>query len=459
MITTTPRPQKVRSSLTRRVVSSVAMLGSAQVVNILCSVVRTKFVALWLGAVGIGLNAVLVNGSNLISTATLLNLRDSAVRDIAACRTEEERLMKTAVVRRWALLLGLLGAIAMIVLSPLLSSTAFDGSMDNAIYFAGLAPAVFCTAYSAGEFAVLQAQQRLKQIAKANMLAGLVATAGSLPLLYYFRISAVVPVINLYLLSVAVFARIMRKSENNFTGSLTSSILWREGRGFMTLGFSLSVSMLMMTLMNYVFAAYISSSSGEYALGIYQSGYTLVNSYVGIIFSAVAVEYYPRLTRFVHRPSMSLVFMRHEMSLIVRMLTPVAIIFVLLSEFIIKLLYSSDFLAVGPFVCIAMVGALFRGVSLCYAYRILAAGDSKAFIFTEAVSTITGLALNITAYNLWSFAGLGVSYAVWYVFYAILTAAVCRHRYGVVLCDRIWLTVALSTVAIILTIIAKYTFF
>ena len=72
-----------KSSLTVRVLSAIAMLGSAQAVNIICSVIRAKLIAVWLGPVGVGLNTILVNGSNLVSTATQLNLRDSSVRDLS----------------------------------------------------------------------------------------------------------------------------------------------------------------------------------------------------------------------------------------------------------------------------------------------------------------------------------------------------------------------------------------
>ena len=96
-----------KSSLTVRVLSAIAMLGSAQAVNIACSVIRTKLIAVWLGPVGVGLNTILVNGSTLVSTATQLNIRDSAVRDLSVPAAPGRMALKTAVVRRWALILAL----------------------------------------------------------------------------------------------------------------------------------------------------------------------------------------------------------------------------------------------------------------------------------------------------------------------------------------------------------------
>lgn len=441
-----------KSSLTARVLSAIAMLGSAQAVNIACSVVRAKLIAVWLGPVGVGLNTILVNGTNLVSSATQFNLRDSAVRDLAIPMTPADTALKTAVVRRWAILLGLLGAVAVIAFSPLLSASAYSGSLAYSLYFAALAPSLFCAAYAAGEFAVMQARDRLRQIARANVIAGLAATAIAIPLLFWLRLRSIVIIINVYSIAVAVCAYIWRVPPVS-VAPLSRQTLWQQGRGFLALGLSISFSALLTTLINYTLSAYINTRGGETALGIYQSGYTLVNSYVGIIFSAIAVEYYPRLTRFIGRPTMARTVMAHEVALIVKLVTPVAIVFVLFSDFFIRLLYSSSFEAVRPFVTFAIIGALYRGISLCYAYRILAAGDTRAYIFTESLSAAIGLALNIIGYRLGSYAGLGIAYILWYVAYTAITALTCRRRYRVILPRRQWLLIALATLLITLFVL------
>ncbi len=447
---------KGKTSLTSRVLSAVAMLGSAQVVNIACSVVRTKLIAVWLGPIGVGLNTILVNGSALVSTTSQLNIRESSVRDLSAPSTADALTLKTAAVRRWALILGLLGALAMIVLSPLLSASAYSGSTEYSLYFAALAPGVFAAAYAAGEFAVMQARGQLGSIARANAAGGVAATLVSLPLLYIFRINAIVAVINIYSIAIALCAFFWRiRPDRKPAKRLDLTTLWSQGRSFLILGLSISASAMLTTLMNYIFSAYVNSRSGETALGIYQSGYTLVNSYVGIIFSAIAVEYYPRLTGLIGRRNMARTIMAHEVSLVVKLITPVALIFISMSDIVARLLYSSDFSEVVPFITFAIIGAVFRGVSLCYAYRILAAGDSRAYIFSETVSVTVGLALNIIAYSSWSYLGLGLSYIAWYIFYTALTAVICRHRYGVILPRRLWVLTAISVAVISAAIALK----
>lgn len=451
--------QTDRSSLTARVLKSIMMLGSAQVANIACSVLRVKLIALWLGPVGVGLNTILVNGSAMVSTATQFSIRDSSVRDMAQERTSSAMALKVAVVRRWSLLLGLLGAVAMIALSPLLSASAYNGSTDKSLYFAALAPCVFFAAYSAGEFAIMQAHDRMKSLAHANIVAAVAATVVTVPLLYYLRLRSIVVIIDIYAMAIAVCAHIWRvRTDVSLSVRPDMTTMWREGRSFLLLGMSISVSAMLTTLMNYIFAAYINNHGGEYDLGIYQSGYALVSNYVGVIFSAIGVEYYPRLARFVSRASTARVIMAHELSLVVRLVAPVAVVFIALSEFIVRLLYSSQFEGIVPFVSFAIIGAVFRGVSMCYAYRILAAGDSKAYIFTETISVVFGLAVNMIGYRLWSYTGLGVSYIVWYVFYALLTAGVCRYRYATVLPAKALMPIAYAVGACCAALVLKYYF-
>lgn len=39
----------------RRIVKATGLFGGVQVINILCSLVKTKLIAVWLGAEGVGL--------------------------------------------------------------------------------------------------------------------------------------------------------------------------------------------------------------------------------------------------------------------------------------------------------------------------------------------------------------------------------------------------------------------
>lgn len=447
-----------KSTLTRKVISAITVLGGAQAVGTLCSVVRTKLMAVWIGTAGVGLNSILFNSFTLMSNLTQLNLRDSGVREIASASTAAEVAVRRVLVRRWAMLLGLLGAIATLAAAPLLSWSAYGGSMSHTLSFAALSPAVFCAAIASGEFAVFQADGQLGKIARANMMTVVIVTLSCIPLFYFLRIKAIIPVIDLSAIALACCALTLRDRNTRPANGLNLSFktFWDKSRRFIKLGAAISAGAMLTSLMNYVFAAYVSSRDGQEALGVYQAGYTLVTVYIGVVISAIATEYFPRLTRHLPRKTTSGIIMAHEYSTILAILTPLAIVFILCSDWIVRLLYSSDFAAANPYLIFAAPGAVLRGLSLCFAYRILAAGDAKTYLLTELASVTVGLTLNIAAYSHWSYAGLGLAYTAWYLFYALMTAAVCRRHYSVMLPARLYLHTLLAMALISVVTILKH---
>ena len=62
---------------------ATALFGGVQVITILVSILKSKVVALWLGTTGFGIMSLFNSATSLIYSITNLGLQDSAVRDIA----------------------------------------------------------------------------------------------------------------------------------------------------------------------------------------------------------------------------------------------------------------------------------------------------------------------------------------------------------------------------------------
>ena len=71
------------SGTTRKVLKVLGIFGGVQAISILCAVLRTKLVALWLGPAGVGLFAIFNSTMDMIAKTAQLNLDQSAVRDLA----------------------------------------------------------------------------------------------------------------------------------------------------------------------------------------------------------------------------------------------------------------------------------------------------------------------------------------------------------------------------------------
>ena len=152
-------PRLSKSNLTQGALKALGIFGGVQVVNILCSIVRTKLIAVWIGAVGVGLFGIYNSAIELLNIIFNLGIRDSAVRDIAASPKSSTNNI-IIIVRRWALALGAIGLVATIALSPLLSHFTFND--DKHIYaFIAIGIIIFMSIYQNGELAILQGTQQL----------------------------------------------------------------------------------------------------------------------------------------------------------------------------------------------------------------------------------------------------------------------------------------------------------
>ncbi|MCM1450098.1 MAG: oligosaccharide flippase family protein [Clostridiales bacterium] len=415
-----------KSLTSQRVFKALGVFGSLQVVNILCSVVRTKCIAVWLGTAGIGIFALYNTTLDVINQLVQLNLRQSGVREIANAPSFRFNFI-VAVVRRMGTLLGVIGALLTLFLSPLLSRFTF-GDDSHTMPFILLSTVVFLNAMVAGEQAVLQASDRLRRLASASMWGGVVATVVSIALIKYAGFDGILPSIIVYSVVTAVAFYLRRESENKVSVSVRETL--RHSTAIIRLGTYMTAAMFVSSLSQYIFIVWLRSQVDSEGVGIYQSGYMIVNQYVGLIFTAMAYEFFPRLSRVSSSRFKVSIYVKHEVAFILVALLGAIPLFINMVPVIIDLLYERSFLVATDYVTIASVGTVFRAFSFVLAFVILARADGKIYILTETVSSVLYIILNIAGYHWWGYAGVGLAYVVWYMLYLLSVTLVYCLRYG-----------------------------
>lgn len=434
------------NSTTKKVLKALGVFGGVQGLGILAGVLRAKCAALWIGPAGVGIMTLFVQAVETLSALTQLNLRQSAVREISQAPSPESKRRVASVTRHLGLILGLAGAVVMLLMAPLFSRWAF-GNGDMAWIFRLMSLVMLMTSATGADLAVLQGLSRLKALASASLWGSLAGTALLVAALWFWRMDGIPAALLALPFGAWIFARIYsRKTEKTDVSpvceaaapapgrNLFSAGAWRavlkEGRGMLALGVWLTISTLVAQLASYIFSIYLNREASTADVGLFQSGFTIINQYVGMIFTAISMEYFPRLSAEISRPRRASVLVSHEMSVALWVLMPVIVVFVCFDELMVRLLYSEAFLDIIPFIGIAIAGVIFRAASWCMAFMILARGDGRAFILTESCSAGLMLALYIGGWHVASFAGLGVAYVIWYAAYALLVWIVCRRRYA-----------------------------
>lgn len=431
-----------RNSISRMAMKAMGIFGGVQMIGIICSIVRTKLVAMWIGPVGMGLFGLFNQALDMLNTATNLGIRQSSVRDISQAHenpAEQGHISRViTAVRRWSLWLGMAGVVFTIAMSPLLSEWTF-GNSDHIWGFVALSAALLFVALTNGEHAVLQGLAKLKRLAHASMWGTIFGLVLSVPMFYYLGEDSVVPSIIAYAAGCLIFAWIFR-DKDHAAAPLTHRQTFAIGKDFVKLGIYMTAGLFITTLMGYVFNAWLNNVAGTAEVGYYQAGYTLVNKYTGLVLTALGMEYYPRLARVATSRLRLTAFVSQELKVSMLVMAPIVALFILLRGTIVWILYAPSFEVIYSLISWGMIGIVWRTLSWCMAFVILAKGDGKMFLITEAVSDVIGFGLNVWFYQLWGLTGLGISFMVWYIIYTAMIYVVYRWHYGLQLTPSSLLT-------------------
>ncbi|MDE7393324.1 MAG: O-antigen translocase, partial [Muribaculaceae bacterium] len=180
------------------------LFGGVQVFNALVAVVRGKFVAMILGAAGMGINALYNSASLTLQRIASLGLNLAIVKEISAadeadCQQREAGVLtdsavahSLAAINRLLLATALGGLIICVLAAPVLSKLTFGNTL-SAGGFRVLGVALFFMVSSAGKLAILQGLQQTKLIARASVVGGLTGLFIGVPLYWFLGTSGIVP--------------------------------------------------------------------------------------------------------------------------------------------------------------------------------------------------------------------------------------------------------------------------
>lgn len=443
------------SNINRVITKAAALFGGVQVVGIICSVIRTKVIAILLGSTGIGIIGLYNSAIETITALTSLGIRSSSVREIseAHSQSDEREISRiVTIVRRWSWFVGLLGAVVLITLAPLLSRWTF-GDNEHIWGFVLLSCTMLFNALTSGEQAVLQGTKQLRRLARCSVYGSLASLLVSLPLYYFMGIDGIVPSLILYAAATWIVTLFYREKSIEQT-SLTLRQTVGQGREMVTLGVFMTVSSFITTLFSYIFAAYLNARSGEAVVGYYQAGFTLMNKYVGLIFTAMAMEYYPRLAGVAKDNIQLSQYVGKQVEMMQLMLAPIIAIFIMLHPLMVRILYTADFYVINGYLLFAIQGITFKAISWSLGFVLLAKGSGKLYFVTELLSDTITLVLNIVGYHYWGLAGVGASYTVGFVLYLIIIYIACRANYHVTPGRKAWIATIVVTLMSVVIFVA-----
>lgn len=415
----------------RQIVKATSLFGGVQVFNILISIIRSKFVAVLLGTAGMGIMGLFTSTTGIISSLTNFGLGTSAVKDIAAAYgTGDEKRVGIVInsFRKIVWITGLLGLITTAFLSPWLSQLTF-GNKNYTLAFIWLSLTLLFNQLSSGQMVLLQGMRKLNYLAKANISGSTIGLLVTIPLYYFWRIDGIVPgIICTALLSLMISWYFSGKVKVE-SMALSPSQTITEGKNMLRMGFMISLSGLLTVGASYIISIFISRTGGVEQVGLFNAGFAIINTYVGLIFSAMGTDYYPRLSAVSYDNKLCKQAINQQAEIALLILAPILIIFLTFINWVIILLYSNQFIAINSMMYWAALGMFFKAGSWSIAFVFLAKSASKLFFWNELIANIIFLILNLIGYYLWGLTGLGISFAMAYALYAIQVFAISKIKY------------------------------
>lgn len=415
----------------RQIFKTTSLFGGVQIVNIVITVLRSKVVALLLGPAGMGIFGLFTTATNLIKEGTGFGLATSAVRTVSevyAKKNDKELGVIIAVLRRIIWLTALLGALFVLLSAPFISELTF-GNRNYTVAFYWLSLSVLVNQLIVGQNIQFQGMQKLSLMAKANMLGAILSLLCSIPLYYFFRLDGIAPAIIITSICTYAIAFYFFRKLSVQHYSISFREAWNRGKNMVKTGVFISISSFSFIGQSYLTNIFINHTGSIDEVGLYNAGFAIVGVYVNMIFSAMSTDYYPRMSAVAYDSAKTNDLINQQAEVMFLVLSPILIIFLLFAEFGILILYSQKFLPITNMILWMALGMYFRGVCWLLMFLLFAKGKFRLFFYNEMTFILYFFVFNILGYKFLGLVGLGISFLVAQILYAIQSLVIVQFRF------------------------------
>lgn len=400
---------------------ATTIFGGVQIIVILFQILKSKAVAVLIGATGMGILGLLTQTVTFLSAITNFGLESSAVKNISLAEASENKdyLYKTiSVFRKIVFFTGTLGFLTCLSLSPFLSSIVFENT-THTVSFIIVAISLLFMQLAVGQNAILQGLRKTTLLAKASILSSLAGLLVSVPIYYFMGIDGIAISITISAFVNFLIPFFLVKKVEIRKVSFNKDVFKIEGTNMLKMGFLLSMSGLISIGSSFLLRIFITRTGSLIDVGLYNAGFAIIEGYVGIIFTAMAKDYYPRLSMVSNNIENRNREVNQQTEIAILFLIPILTVFLLFLNLIIVILYTKEFLPALEMIQYAVLGMFFRAISWSMGYLLLAKGDSKIFFWSELLSTAYIFSLNILGYKFFGLKGIGIAFIAIYFLHAL----------------------------------------
>lgn len=403
------KPNSKELNSYRNIIRGSSFFGGVQFFNILITLIRGKFVAIILGPDGMGISALFNSASNTIQRFASLGLNQSIIREVSDDSTgneTQERVIRASL--GLTNLTALLGLVICIAFCLPLSKLTF-GDYSYWWQFMILGVGVWFAVAGSGKLSILQGLHQVKRISKASIVGGLTGLCIGIPLYYLFGDKGIVPAIAVVFLALYIFYSFSLNKSYQF--SLPSE-KWKTylpvAKKLILLGVVLMSGEVITNLVGYLLNLYVRSRGSVDDVGFYQAAHSVTNQFSGVIFSALAMDYFPRLSKVASDNEKMKGAVNKQSEVVAWLIAPAMSLLILSTPLLIRILLSESFESIIPLMRWMGLGMLLRAFSFPMAYITFAKGNKKVFFILEGIcANVLTLVLSCLFFHWFGLIGLG----------------------------------------------------
>jgi enterobacterial common antigen flippase len=415
-----------------RILYASSITGGAQLVGLLLGVIRIKVAAVIIGPLGIGLLGNYQALQTAVGTLTGLGLQSSGVRDVArsAEAGDMEKVVRTAIaLRRLCWFTGMVGATVMVALSRPLSMLTF-GSHEYAADIALLAVAVLLASLAGGQMALIQGLRRIGDLGRVSIIGAFAGTLIAVAFYGLLGLDGIIPALLLMALAqLAASWWYARRIELP-----TLAVSWieslRDASGMVQLGVAFMWSALAMAVADYVIRVLITQQISIEAVGIFSAAFALSGLLLNFILGAMSADYFPRLSSAAEDPALMRRLINEQIEIGLLLALPAVLATLSLAPWVIRLLYTEDFLAAVPLLQWFALGCVGRIIGWPIGFTVLALGKGSWFIGTQTLFHTVHLGLVFIGLLTFGLEGVAMAFPLQVVFGIAVVHAIARRLIG-----------------------------
>ena len=294
-----------------------------------------------------------------------------------------------------------------------------------------------------GELAILKGLRELRKLAIISIFNVLGALISSVPLYYFFREKAIVP--SLVIMALIQFILTISYSYHIYPLRLMNR--WkpmRKGIGMIRLGIAFVIAGVLGSGADFLIRSYINNVSSIDTVGLFNAGYMMTMTYVGMVFAAMETDFFPRLSSANQYQFTFNQTVNRQIEVMLLLVSPLLVLFALFLPILLPILYTGKFMPALGMMQAIMLAMYFRAVKLPVQYIPLAKGDSISYLFLESVYDIVLVVAVILNFDRLGLLGAGWAITIAGFLDAVLVFVYSRWKYGYKVSSSVFLYSAIQ---------------